>query len=143
MGAVAIPTKIKLEIASPTRLLFSEDVDEVTVPGSEGYLGILPGHLPLLSLLGIGVIQYRKGGEKSALAVAGGFVEVLPDRVIILADAVERPKEIDVERARRAKERAEKRLSSKDPVEIERALASLKRATTRIQIVEMRTSAPH
>src|SRR5262249_41227803 len=107
------------------------------------YLGILPGHLPLLSMLGIGVIQYRKGTEKSALAVAGGFLEVLSDRVIILADSVGRPAEIDVERARQAKERAEKRLSSKDPIEIERAMASLKRATTRIQVAEMRTSAVH
>src|SRR5262249_2585633 len=110
MGAVAIPTKLRLEIASPTRMLFSEDVDEVTVPGSEGYLGILPGPLPVLTMLGIGVIQYRKGPEKWALAVAGGFLEVLSDRVIILADSGERPAEIDVERARQAKERAEKRL---------------------------------
>lgn len=135
---VSLPTKIRLEIVSPDRLLLSDEVDEVTIPGSEGYLGILPGHLPLLTTLGIGIISYHKGTQKFVFSVSGGFAEVLPDRVIIMADNVERPEEIDVQRAQEAKERAEKTLASKESIDVERAMAALLRATTRIQVAQMR-----
>ena len=135
---MAFPTKLKLEIVTPERLLLSQEVEEVTIPGSEGYLGILPGHLPLLTMLGIGVLSYHRGGQRESFAVSGGFAEVLPDRVIVTADSVERPQEIDLQRARVAKERAEKRLISKDPVDVERAMASLLRATARIHVAELK-----
>lgn len=137
--AVTLPTKIRLEIVTPDRLLLSEEVDEVSIPGTEGYLGILPGHLPLLTMLGIGILSYRKGSEKQSFAVTGGFAEVLPDRVIVVADKVERPEEIDVSRARESKERAEGRLSSaQDSLDVERAMGSLLRATARLQVAQMR-----
>lgn len=137
--AATLPTKIRLEIVTPDRLLLSEEVDEVSIPGTEGYLGILPGHLPLLTMLGIGILSYRKGSEKQMFAVTGGFAEVLPDRVIVVADKVERPEEIDVSRARESKERAEGRLSSaQDSLDVERAMGSLLRATARLQVAQMR-----
>jgi F-type H+-transporting ATPase subunit epsilon len=135
MPTPALPTKIKLEIVTPERLLLSDEVDEVIIPGTEGYLGILPGHLPLLTVLGTGVLSYRKGTQKWFLAASGGFAEVLPDRVIIMADSVERPEEIDVERARTAKERAQKQLSSKD-VNVKETMSAMMRATSRIEVAE-------
>jgi F-type H+-transporting ATPase subunit epsilon len=132
-----LPTKIRLEIVTPERLLLSEEVDEITLPGSEGYLGILPGHLPLLTMLGVGVLTYRQGSQKHHFAVSGGFAEVLGDRVIVLAETVERPQEIDVERARVAKQKAEKLLMSKEQIDVEAAMADLLRATTRIQVASM------
>src|SRR3990172_5894541 len=96
------PNRIRLEIVTPERLLLSEDVDEVNVPGSEGYLGILPGHLPLLTTMGTGVLHFRNHGKVQHCAVSGGFAEVLGDRVIVIAETVELPAEIDVERARAA-----------------------------------------
>jgi len=134
----ALPTKIRLEIVSPDRLLLSEEVDEVTIPGSEGYLGILPGHLPLLTMIGIGVLSYHHGGQKFSFAISRGFAEVLPDRVIIMADSIERPDEIDLQRAREAKERAEKRLHSKDQIDVQETMDALMRATSRIQVAEAR-----
>jgi F-type H+-transporting ATPase subunit epsilon len=136
MPTPSLPTKIKLEIVTPDRLLLSEEVDEVTIPGTEGYLGILPGHLPLLTMIGTGVLSYRKGTQKWALAASGGFAEVLPDRVIIMADTVERPEEIDVERARAAKERAERQLTSKDNVDVPATMASIMRAQARIEVAQ-------
>src|SRR5258705_6094041 len=108
---MALPTKLKLEIVTPDRALLGEEVDEVVVPGSEGEFGVLPGHTPLLSMLKIGELWYRQGQEKHYLAVAFGFVEVLPDRVTVLAQVGERAQEIDVQRAERAKQRAEQRLA--------------------------------
>lgn len=134
-----LPTRIRLEIVTPERLLISEEVDEVTIPGSEGYLGILPGHLPLLTMLGVGVLTYRQQAEKHHFAVSGGFAEVLGDRVIVLAETVERPQEIDVERARAAKQKAEKLLMSKEQIDVEAAMTDLLKATTRIQVSEMRS----
>jgi F-type H+-transporting ATPase subunit epsilon len=84
-----LPTKLTLEIVTPDRSVARDEVDEVQVPGSEGYLGILPGHTPLLATLGVGELWYRKGQEKHYLTISGGFVEVLPERVTILADAAE------------------------------------------------------
>jgi len=136
--AAALPTTIRLELVTPDRLLLSEEVEEVSLPGSEGYLGILPGHLPLLTLLGSGILSYHQKGKRHAFAVHGGFAEVLPDRVIVIAESVERPEEIDVSRARTAKERAEQLLRSKEQVDVDAAMYDLRRAETRLQVAEMR-----
>ena len=97
--------RLTLELATPTRLLVSAEVDEVVVPGSEGYFGVLPGHAPLLATLGIGELSYRVGREEYYVAVVGGFAEVRNDKVIILADSAETPADIDRTRAERARER--------------------------------------
>ena len=129
---------IKLELVTPTRLLASEDVEEVIAPGWEGEFGVLPEHTHYLSLLRIGVLRYRQGGEIRKFAVGGGFVEVSPDRVIVMADVAERGDEIDVERARRAKERAEESLKavSLDDVAYEKAHMALQRAIARMSAAE-------
>ena len=101
---MALPTSIELQIVTPERLLVREQVDEVEIPGSEGYFGVLPGHTPLLASLAVGEMWYRKGQEKTYLSIAFGFAEVLPDRVTILARLAERADEIDVERAEAARE---------------------------------------
>jgi F-type H+-transporting ATPase subunit epsilon len=118
---------VELEIVTPEKHILAETVDYVELPGEEGYMGILPGHAPLLSELGFGTLYYRKGGDIQYFAVLGGFVEVLPGRVIVLADACERAGEIDVERARAALERAKGGLAKggtadKDTAEITRAM---------------------
>src|ERR671935_1285976 len=102
---MALPTKLTLEIVTPDRALIREEVDEVVVPGAEGELGVLPGHTPLLSSLKVGELWYRQGQEKHYLAIAFGFVEVLPDRVTVLAQIAERAEDIDVTRAEAAKRR--------------------------------------
>ncbi|HBH00990.1 MAG TPA: F0F1 ATP synthase subunit epsilon [Candidatus Rokubacteria bacterium] len=126
---------LQLEIATPTRLAVSEAVDEVVAPGIQGYFGVLPGHAPFLTTLGIGEVMYRTGREEHYLAVSGGFAEVRNDKVIVLADAAERPAEIDRARAERARERAERRLSGRaqDEIDYARAAAALARALTRLQ----------
>jgi F-type H+-transporting ATPase subunit epsilon len=137
---MALPTKLTLEIVTPDRSLIREEIDEVVVPGSEGYFGVLPGHTPLLSMLKVGELWYRQGQEKHYLAVAFGFVEVLPDRVTVLADVGERAHEIDIERAERAKQRAEQRLAQAQPhltpvdLDIERARISLMKSLLRLQV---------
>jgi F-type H+-transporting ATPase subunit epsilon len=127
---------LTLELVTPTKLVASATVDEVVVPGSEGYFGVLPGHAPLLATLGIGELTYRVGGEEHHVAVAGGFAEVRNDKVIVLADTAETPGEIDRARAERAKERAEQRLSgrSQEAIDYTRAMAALARALTRLQV---------
>src|SRR3984893_18258396 len=105
-----LPTKIQLKIVSADRSLVNEQVDEVEIPGSDGYFGVLPGHTPLLALLGAGELWYRQGQEKHFLLIAFGFAEVQPDQVTILAEVAERPDEIDVSRAEAARRRAEERL---------------------------------
>jgi F-type H+-transporting ATPase subunit epsilon len=127
---------LTLEIATPIRLVVSDTVDEVVAPGSEGYFGVLPGHAPFLTTLGIGELTYRKGRAEYHLAVSGGFAEVRNDKVIVLADTAERPDEIDRERAERARERAERRLGGRSQEEIDytRALCALARALTRVQV---------
>src|SRR5919201_2381468 len=112
---MALPTSIELQIVTPDRLLVREQVDEVEIPGSEGYFGVLPGHTPLLASLAVGELWYRKGQEKTYLSIAFGFAEVLPDRVTILAQLAERADEIDVARAEAAKRRAEERVSKPMP----------------------------
>ena len=131
---MALPTKLQLEIVTPDRALAREEVDEVVVPGSEGELGILPGHTPLLATLKVGELWYRQGSERHYLAVAFGFVEVLPDRVTILARLAEKAEEIDVTRAEEAKKRAEARLQDAKEVDYERARFALQKSLARLQV---------
>ena len=128
---------LELEVATPERQLVREEVTEVQLPGKDGYLGILPGHAPLLSQLGIGYLTYPAGGQKKYLSVHGGFVEVLEDHVRVLADVAERAEEIDVERARRAAKKAtEEMINPNLGVDPAVALAALRRAETRIAVAE-------
>ena len=130
-----LPTKLTLEIVTPDKALVREDVDEVQVPGSEGYLGILPGHTPLLATLKVGELWYRIGQEKHFLAIAFGFVEVLPDRLTILAQIAERAQDIDVERAEAARRRAEERLSTPaSEMDFERARVAMMKSLIRLQV---------
>jgi F-type H+-transporting ATPase subunit epsilon len=127
--------KLNLEVITPERLVLRESVDEVVVPGLGGELGILPEHTPLISQLQTGVLTYRQGGASRQMHVSGGFVEVQPDRVSVLSDVAERPEEIDLQRAERSKERAERRLKAQgDDVDFPRAELKLQRATIRIQL---------
>lgn len=128
--------RLRLELATPTRLVVAEDADEVVVPGIDGYFGVLPGHAPLLALLGAGEVTYRAGRTERYLAVSGGFAEVGPDRVTLLAETAERPEEIDPARARAARERAEGRLVARGGEEVDypRALRALARAQVRLQV---------
>ncbi|MGH9749289.1 MAG: F0F1 ATP synthase subunit epsilon [Candidatus Polarisedimenticolia bacterium] len=128
---------ILFEVVTPEKRVVSEVVDEVVLPGSEGYLGVLPGHAPLLTRLGIGDLTYRLGRARRHLALAGGFAEVLPDRVIVLADVAERPEGIDRDRAGKARDRALERLWSKGAgTDFERAQASLQKALIRLQVAQ-------
>jgi F-type H+-transporting ATPase subunit epsilon len=130
---MALSQNIHLEIVTPERQLFSGLVDDVTVPSSTGYLGILPGHAPLLAQLGIGSISYTVAGRKEFVFCSWGFVEVLPERVVVLAQVAEPASDIDENRAEQAKSRAEKRLSSKDPeIDFSRAQLALLRAVSRL-----------
>jgi F-type H+-transporting ATPase subunit epsilon len=130
---------IKLSIVTPERSLVNEQVDELQIPGADGYLGVLPGHAPLFTELKVGELSYRKGNTWTSLAVAWGFAEVLPDQVRVLAETAERAQEIDLERATRAKERAEQRLSKGGgDVDYDRALIALQRALIRIQVAQKR-----
>jgi len=132
-----LPQSIRLEIVTPEQRLVNEVVDEVVLPGSEGSLGVLPGHTPLLSTLGIGWLMYRRGDLRRYLAIAWGFVEVLPDRVSVLAEIAERAETIDRERARKARERALERLRGRVPgTDFERAQIALQKAVIRIQVAE-------
>ena len=132
---MALPTRLQLQIVSADRLLVNETVDEVEIPGSEGYFGVLPGHTPLLASLAVGELWYRKGQEKTYLSIAFGFAEVLPDRVTILARLAERAEEIDPERAESAKRRAEERLAQpKSDFDYERARVALMKSLTRLQV---------
>jgi F-type H+-transporting ATPase subunit epsilon len=139
-----LPEKLELEIVTPEKHTLDEMVDYVEVPGQEGYMGILPGHAPLLSELGFGTLFYRKGGDARYFAALGGFVEVLPGRVIVLADACEPAGEIDVERARAALERAKSELAkggstAENAAELTRAL---NRAQARIEAASKSGSVP-
>jgi F-type H+-transporting ATPase subunit epsilon len=132
---MAIPSQLQLQIVSADRLLVNEQVDEVQIPGSMGYLGVLPGHTPLLATLQVGELWYRKGSEKHYLSVAFGFVEIQPDRVTILAQIAEPAHEIDPGRAEAARKRAEERLSRPaSDVDFERARIALLKAMVRLQV---------
>ena len=132
---MALPTPLALEIVTPDRALVREAVDEMQVPGAEGYLGILPGHAPLLATLKVGELWYRTGRETHYLSIAGGFVEVLPDRVTVLAQIAERAPEIDVARAEAARKRAEERLATPQAnLDFERARVALMKSLIRLQV---------
>ena len=126
---------IHLIIVTPERALINEHVDEVEIPGADGYLGVLPGHAPLFTELKVGELGYRKDGQWHWLSVAWGFAEVLPDQVRVLAETAERAHEIDIERATRAKARAEERISKGgDDTDYDRAGSALARALIRIEV---------
>jgi F-type H+-transporting ATPase subunit epsilon len=132
---MALPTKLTLEIVTPDRALVTEQVDEVQLPGAEGYFGVLPGHTPLLATLQVGELWYRVGQEKHYLAVAFGFVEVLPDHVTVLAQIAEKAQDIDVARAEAAKKRAEERIARpQTQVDFERARVALMKSLIRLQV---------
>jgi len=125
----------QLEIVTPEKKVVDTAAEEVQIPGKNGYLGVLPGHAPLITELAVGEITFREHSAEQRLAVAWGFAEVLPNKVTILAESAERPSEINVERARKAKERAEQRLTSGDTsVDVERALDALHRAEVRLEV---------
>lgn len=131
---------LQLEIVTPERLVEKDTVEEVQIPGKNGYLGILPLHAPLITELGVGEIIYKVSGLTRHIAVAWGFAEVLPDKVTILAETAERAEDIDTERARKAKERAEERLrSASGEVDYQRALTALDRANARLDVAERRS----
>ena len=130
-----IPSHIALEIVTPERAILHDSVDEVEIPGADGYFGVLPGHTPLLAALQVGQLWYRKGQDITFVSIAFGFAEVLPDRVTILAQIAERAEEINVERAQAERARAEAELARKpSDVEMERARVSLMKALTRLQV---------
>jgi F-type H+-transporting ATPase subunit epsilon len=131
---MALPTSIELQIVTPDKMLVKEQVDEVEIPGTEGYFGVLPGHTPMLAALAVGEMWYRKGQERTYLSLAYGFCEVLPDRVTILAQLAERAEDIDVTRAEEARKRAEQRLAqAKGDVDYERARTALMKSLARLQ----------
>ena len=130
-----LPTHLQLHIVSADRSLVNETVDEVEIPGADGYFGVLPGHTPLLALLGAGELWYRRGTEKIYLSIAFGFAEVQPDRVTILAQIAEKAEEIDVARAEAAKKRAEERLAhAAVDMDFERARIAMLKALIRLQV---------
>lgn len=128
---------IRCEIVTQEKLVFADDVDLVNLPGSEGRMGILPNHTALLTTLAFGEVVVRKGGEEEFFAIGGGFVEVQPDKVIVLADSAERAEEIDVDRAEQARERAETMMREgvpEDPERVAQIRASLMRAQVRLDV---------
>jgi F-type H+-transporting ATPase subunit epsilon len=130
-----MPDTFQLEIVTPEKKVVDTAATEAQIPGKNGYLGILPGHAPLITELAVGEVKFHAGAEEQRLAVAWGFAEVLPDKVTILAETAERPNEINVERAREAKQRAEQRLTSGDTsVDVERALNAIQKAETRLEV---------
>jgi F-type H+-transporting ATPase subunit epsilon len=133
---MAIPKHLRLVFVTPERAIVHEEVDEVVLPGEEGHFGVLPGHAPLLAALQTGSMWYRKADERSYAFVDGGFAEVLPDRVSILAHVAERAEDIDIQRAEAARLRAEEQLSKPRVADFdaERARIALLRAITRLQI---------
>ncbi len=131
-----LPEFLALEVVTPERRVIEETVSEVQLPGLGGYLGILPGHAPLITELGVGELSYRKGEDTFYATAIRGFAEVLPDRVIVLAEIAERAEEIDAKRAREALERAEKRLGNRGggDTDWDRATLALQRALIRLQV---------
>ena len=130
-----MPDKITVEVATPERLVISESVDEVVLPSVEGSMGVLPGHAPLLAMLDTGEMAYRVGSKTHFVALSGGFAEVLRDRVRVLAETCEPAEEIDVERARKAREKAEEKLKGDEPPsDFSRWEVKLKRAISRIEV---------
>jgi F-type H+-transporting ATPase subunit epsilon len=126
---------IELQVVTPERHILSEDVESVEMPGKDGYLGVLPGHAPLLTEMGVGILTYRKGSESRSLTVMGGYGEVLPNRVIVLADASERTEQIDRSRAQAALDRAKANVPGANATEADwdAANAAIARATVRLE----------
>jgi F-type H+-transporting ATPase subunit epsilon len=132
---MSLPTHIDLQIVTPDKLVVRERVDEVQIPGSDGYFGVLPGHTPLLASLAVGELWYRQGSEKTFISIAFGFAEVLPDSVTILAQFSERAEEIDVDRAEAALKRAQERLAQAGTdLDYEQARMALTKSMSRLQI---------
>ena len=131
---------ILLEIVTPERLAFSGEVDSVQVPGSEGELGILPHHAPLVSMLGVGELRFRTGGNEESFAVVGGFVQVRPDKVVVMAETADLASDIDLERAQQARREAEQTLESgaREAADLAAARAALQQALLRIRVAERR-----
>jgi F-type H+-transporting ATPase subunit epsilon len=129
-----------LEIVTPERQVFSEEVDSVVCPGVEGELGVLPHHAPLLTTLGVGELRIRRGGEEEFFAIAGGFLQVRPDKVVVMAETADMAAEIDLERAQEARREAERALAEgfEEPADLARARASLQRALLHIRVAERR-----
>jgi len=131
---------ILLEIVTPERLAFSEEVDAVTLPGGDGELGVLPHHTPLVSTLGIGELRIRRGGEEELFAIAGGFLQVRPDKVVVMAETADMASEIDLEKAQQARAEAEKALETgfEEGADLAAARAALQQALLRIRVGERR-----
>ena len=131
---------ILLEIVTPERLAFSGEVDAVVLPGIDGELGILPHHAPLVSTLGVGELRYRVGGQEELFAIAGGFIQVRPDKVVVMAETADLASEIDLEKAREARRDAEKALESgfDEGADLSAARAQLQQALMRIRVAERR-----
>jgi F-type H+-transporting ATPase subunit epsilon len=131
---------ILLEIVTPERLAYSGQVDSVQVPGSEGEMGILPHHAPLVSMLGIGELRIRAGGTEELFAIAGGFVQVRPDKVVVMAETADMASEIDLERAQEARREAERAIETgyNEPADLAAARAALQQALLRIRVAERR-----
>ena len=131
---------IQLEIVTPERLAYSDTVDAVVLPGSEGEMGVLPHHAPLLATLGIGELRIRKGGSEEAFAIVGGFVQVRPDKVVVMAETADMASEIDLEKAQDARREAERALESgyHEGADLSLARASLQQALLRIRVAERR-----
>ena len=129
-----------LEIVTPERQVFSEEVDSVVCPGVEGELGVLPHHAPLLTTLGVGELRIRRGSEEEYFAIAGGFLQVRPDKVVVMAETADMASEIDLEKAQEARLEAERALTEgfEEPADLARARASLQRALLRIRVAERR-----
>ena len=129
-----------LEIVTPERQVFSEEVDSVVCPGVEGELGVLPHHAPLLTTLGVGELRIRRGSEEEFFAIAGGFLQVRPDKVVVMAETADMAAEIDIEKALEARREAEKALAEgfEEPADLARARAALQRALLRIRVAERR-----
>ena len=131
---------ILLEIVTPERLAYSDSVDAVVLPGIEGELGVLPHHAPLVSMLGVGELRIRKGGTEESFAIAGGFLQVRPDKVVVMAETAEIDSDIDLERAQKARAEAEKALEGGfvEGADLSAARAELQRALVRIRVAEHR-----
>ncbi len=129
------PKSIRLEVITPERVVVGEDTQSIIVPGVQGYLGVLPGHTPMVASLRIGIVKYKQDGAFRRVAVSGGFFEVAKNKAVILAETAERGEEVDVGRARAALERARKRMASRreGDIDLARAEASLQRALTRLR----------
>ncbi len=129
--------KLTLEVVSPYGAAFKDEVDEVVAPGTEGEFGVLPGHVPFITTLKIGILVYKKDGKPGYIFVNSGYAEVYEDKVLVLADSAEKAEDIDVERAKAALKRAEERLQKQDNIDFARAQAALERAITRIKTAEL------